>query len=157
MNYEGIEFPVSQKQYNKVEKQNSIRINVFGYEDGQPFNINISKETFEDQMNILLITKDEKKHYVLIKDFNAFMYNQSKHEERKHFCMYCLQCFSSERILANHVNNCLTINGAQAINMPKQGENILKFNNFHKTASSSFCNICRFRGYHKKGTRLRTK
>ena len=134
MNYKGIEFPVSQKHYNKVEKQNSIRINVFGYEDGQPFPINISKETFEDQMNLLLITKYEKKHYVLIKDFNAFMYNQSKHKERKRFCMYCLQCicFSSERILANHVNNCLTINGAQAVNMPKHGENILKFNNFHK-------------------------
>ena len=106
MNYEGIEFPVSQKHYNKVKKQNSIRINVFGYENGQPFPIHISKETFEDQMNLLLITKDEKKHYVLIKDFNAFMYNQSKHKERKHFCMYCLQCFSSERILANRVNNC---------------------------------------------------
>ena len=77
-------------------------------------------------MNLLLITKDEKKHYVLIKDFNTFMYNQSKHKERKHFCMYCLQCFSSETILANHVNNCLTINGAQAINMPKQGENNTK-------------------------------
>ena len=75
LNYEGIEFPVSQKHYNKVEKQNSIRINVFGYENGQPFPIHISKETFEDQMNLLLITKDEKKHYVLIKDFNAFMYN----------------------------------------------------------------------------------
>ena len=87
MNYEGIEFPISQKHHNKVEKQNSIRINVFGYEDGQPFPINISKETFEDQMNLLLITKDEKKQYVLIKDFNAFMYNQSKHKERKHFCM----------------------------------------------------------------------
>ena len=81
MHYEGIEFPVSHKHYNKVEKQNSIRINVFGYEDGQPFPIHISKETFEDQMNLLLITKDEKKHYVLIKDFNAFMYNQSKHKE----------------------------------------------------------------------------
>ena len=132
LNYDGIEFPVSQKHYNKVEKQNNIRINVFGYEKGQPFPIHISKETFEDQMNILLITEDEKKHYVLIKDFNAFMYNQSKHKERKHFCMFCLPCFSSERILANHVNNCLTINGAQAINMAKQGENILKFNNFHK-------------------------
>ena len=131
LNYDGIDFPLSQKHYNKVEKQNSIRINVFGYENGQPFPIHISKETFEDQMNLLLITKDEKKHYVLIKDFNAFMYNQSKHKERKNFCMYCLQCFSSEKILANHVNNCLTINGAQAINMPKQGENI-KFNNFHK-------------------------
>ena len=131
LNYDGIDFPLSRKHYNKVEKRKSIRINVFGYEDGQPFPIHISKETFEDQMNLLLITKDEKKHYVLIKDFNAFMYNQSKHKERKHFCMYCLQWFSSERILANHVNNCLTINGAQAINMPKQGENILKFNNFH--------------------------
>ena len=47
-------------------------------------------------MNLLLITKDEKRHYVLVKDFNTFMYNQSKHKERKHFCMYSLQCFSSE-------------------------------------------------------------
>ena len=132
LNYERIEFPVSQKHYNKIERQNDIRISVFGYEKGQPFPIHISKEIFEDQMNLLLITEDEKKHYVLIKDFNAFMYNQAKHKERKHFCMYCLQCFSSEGILANHVNNCLTVNGVQAINMPKQGENILKFNNFHK-------------------------
>ena len=132
LNYDGIAFPVSPKHYNKVEKQNDIRINVFGYKKGQPFPIHISKEKFEDQMNLLLITEDEKKHYVLIKDFNAFMYNQTKHKNKKHFCMYCLQCFSSERILANHVDNCLTINGNQAINMPKQGENILRFNNFHK-------------------------
>ena len=132
LNSGGIDFPLSQKHYNKVKKQNSIRINAFGYEDLQPFPVHIFKETFEHQMNLLLITKDEKTHYVFIKDFNAFMYNQSKHKERKHFCMYCLQCFSSERILANHVNNCLTISGAQAINMPKQSENILKFNNFHK-------------------------
>ena len=150
MNYEGIEFLVSQKHYNKVEKQNSIRINVFGYENGQPFPIHISKETFEDQMNLLLITKEEKKHYVLIKDFNAFMYNQSKHKERKHFCMYCLQSFSSERILANHVNNCLTINGAQAINMPKQGENKLKFNNFHKQLPVPFVIYADFEAITKK-------
>ena len=150
LNYDGINFPLSPKHYNKVEKQNSIRINVFGYEDGQPFRINISKETFEDQMNLLLITKDEKKHYVLIKEFNAFMYNQSKHKERKHFCMYCLQCFSSERILATHVNNCLTINGAQAINMPKQGENILKFNNFHKQLPVPFVIYADFEAITKK-------
>ena len=129
---------------------NSIRINVFGYEDGQLFPIHISKETFKDQMNLLLITKDEKKHYVLIKDFNAVMYNQSKHKERKHFCMYCLQCFSSERILANHVNNCLTINGAQAINMPKQGENIIKFNNFHKQLPVPFVIYADFEAITKK-------
>ena len=123
---------------------------MFGYEDGQPFPINISKETFEDQMNLLLITKDQKKHYVLIKDFNAFMYNQSKHKERKYFCMYCLQCFSSERVLANHVNNCLTINGEQAINMPKQGENILKFNNFNKQLPVPFVIYADFEAITKK-------
>ena len=112
LNYDGIDFPLSPKHYNKVEKQNSIRINVFGYEHGQPFPIHISKETFKDQMNLLLITK--------------------------HFCMYCLQCFLSERVLVKHANNCLTINGAQAINMPKQGENILKFNNFHKQLAVPF-------------------
>ena len=111
LSFEGIKFPVSQKQYNKIEKQNSIRINVFGYEKEQSFPIHISKEKFEDQMNLLLIIKDEKRHYVLIKDFNTFMYNQSKHKERKHFCMYCLQCFSSDSILVKHTNNCLTING----------------------------------------------
>ena len=150
LNYEGIEFPVSQKHYNKVEKQNSIRINVFGYEKGQPFPIHISKEKFEDQMNLLLITKGEKKHYVLIKDFNTFMYNQTKHKNKKHFCMYCLQCFSSERILANHVINCLTINGNQAINMPKQGENILRFNNFHKQLPVPFVIYADFEAITKK-------
>ena len=32
-------------------------------------------------MNLLLITKDENKHYVLIKDFNKFMYQQTKHKK----------------------------------------------------------------------------
>ena len=150
LNYEGIEFPVSQKHYNKVEKQNSIRINVFGYENGQPFPIHISKETFEDQMNLLLIVKDEKKHYVLIKDFNTFMHNQSEHKDEKHFCMFCLQCFSSESILVKHTNNCLIINGAKAINMPKQGDNILKFNNFHKQLPVPFVIYADFEAITKK-------
>ena len=150
MNYKGIEFPVSQKQHNKIKKQNSIRINVFGYEKGQPFPIHISKERFEDQMNLLLITKDEKRHFVLFKDFNRFMYNKSKDKERKHFCMYCLQSFSSESILVKHINNCLTINGKQAINMPKKGENILKFDNFHKQLPVPFVIYANFEAITKK-------
>ena len=34
LNYSGIEFPVTIKQYNKIEKQNNININVFAYEKG---------------------------------------------------------------------------------------------------------------------------
>ena len=132
LDYSEIEFPVTTKKYNKIEKQNEININVFGYENKQPYPIYISKEKYEKHIELLLITEDENKHYVLIKDFNRFMYNQTKHEHKKHFCMHCLQCFSSEEVLNNHKNNCIQVNGEQAIKMPDKNNNTLKFNNFHK-------------------------
>ena len=132
LDYSGIEFPVTTKQYNKIEKQNEININVFGYENKQPYPIYMSKEKYEDCINLLLITEEENKHYVLIEDFKRFMYNQTKHKESKHFCMHCLQCFSSERVLNDHKDNCITINGTQAVKMPDKNNNTLKYNNFHK-------------------------
>ena len=138
LDYSGVEFPVGVKHYNKIEKHNSININVFGYENKQPYPIYVSKEKYEDHMELLLVTEKENKHYVLIKDFNRFMYNQTKHEHRKHFCMHCLQCFSSDRVLSNHKENCIQVNGTQAIKMPNKDNNILKFNNFHKQQPVSF-------------------
>ena len=132
LDYSGIEFPVTVKQYNKIEKQNEININVFGYENKQPYPIHVSKEKYEKHMELLLITEDKNKHYVLIENFNRFMFNQTKHEHKKHFCMHCLQCFSSEEVLNNHKNNCIQINGTQAVKMPDKNNNILKFNNFNK-------------------------
>ena len=139
LNYNNIEFPVTNKHYNKIEKQNEININVFGYEKKkQAYPIYISKEKYNNCMNLLLITKDKNKHYVLIKDFNKFMYNQTKHKERKHFCMYCLQCFSSEIILNDHKGTCLQVNGEQAIKMPTKENNILKFENYYKQQQVPF-------------------
>ena len=138
LDYSGIDFPVTTKQYNKIEKQNEININVFGYENKQPYPIYVSKEKYEDHMELLLITENENKHYVLIKDFNRFMFNKTKHEHRKHFCMFCLQCFSSERVLTDHKDNCIALNGTQAVKMPEKGNNILKYNNFHKQQQVPF-------------------
>ena len=107
LNYNGIDFPVNINQYNKIEKQNNININVFAYENKKPYPIYISNEKNENHIEMLLLTKNDKKQYVLIKDFNKFMFNQTKNRQRKHFCMSCLQCFSSERVLINHKNICL--------------------------------------------------
>ena len=82
LNYEGIEFPVTIKQINKIEKQNKINISISGYELKQPYPLYVSKEQYEDHMELLLITKDENKHYVLIKDFNKFMFNQTKQKQK---------------------------------------------------------------------------
>ena len=137
LDYSSIEFPVTIKQMNKIEKQNNICINLFGYEEKQKFPIFISKEKFTDHMELLLITEGENNHYVLIKDFNKFMFNQTKHEHRKHFCMYCLQCFSREDVLTEHKNNCIVINGEQAIKMPEKGDKVC-FQNHHKQLSVPF-------------------
>ena len=130
LDYSGIEFPVTVTQINKIEKQNNICINLFGYEEKQKFPIFISKEKFIDHMELLLITEGENKHYVLIKDFNKFMFNQTKHEHRKHFCMHCI-------VLTEHKNNCISINGEQAIKMPEKGDKVY-FKNHHKQLSVPF-------------------
>ena len=132
LDYSVIEFPVSKKDHNKIERKIGIRVNVFGYQNKQPFPIHISKEDFEMELNLLLSESDGNKHYVLIKDFNAFMCNQSKHKERKHFCMYCLQCFSSKEVLDAHRKDCIVINGKQAIKMPNKDENEVEFVNHRK-------------------------
>ena len=137
LDYSNIEFPVTVKQINKIEKQNNIRINLFGYEEKQKFPIYISQEKFQDHMELLLINKDKKNHYVLVKNFNKFMFDQTKHNCKKHFCMYCLQCFSREDVLAEHVKNCLSINGKQAIKMPKKGQHV-NFRNYHKQIPAPF-------------------
>ena len=124
LDYTNVTFPVTQKDYRKIEILNNININVFGYEKQEPYPIYISKEKFNDMLNLLLITKGKEQHYVLIKDFNKFMYNQTKHKERKHFCMHCLKCFSYEKALINHKENCITINGAQAIKMPEADDKV---------------------------------
>ena len=137
-NYQGVDFPVSMKDYNKIDVQNNRNINVFGYENKQFYPIYVSKQKNKDILNFLLITKDENKHCVLINNFNRMMYNKTKHKEEKHFCMYCLQNFTTDQILLKHKDNCMVVNGKQAIRMPKKGENILQFKNHQKQMPAPF-------------------
>ena len=42
------------------------------------------------------------RNYVLIKDFNTFMYDHTLHQGRKHLCQYCLQALSSQQIIKSY-------------------------------------------------------
>ena len=59
LNYDRIEFPLSRKEYCKIEKQNNICINVFCDENGLTYPFYVSSEKFSDCMDLLLIF-DEK-------------------------------------------------------------------------------------------------
>ena len=43
--------------------------------------------------------EERKKHYVVIKGFNTFMYDHTLHHIRKRFCRYYLQGISLEDLL----------------------------------------------------------
>ena len=87
--------PVRKKDYAKIEKQNHIFINVFGYEDETPHHIYTSKQTFGKQVDLLPFLNSNNSHYFLIKDFNKFMTDKTKYHGKKHFYRYCLQYFFS--------------------------------------------------------------
>ena len=64
LDYDGIEFPVQEKDFSKIGKKNKICINVFGYENGMTFPIYVSDQKFEDSIDLLLLIDDDKSHYV---------------------------------------------------------------------------------------------
>ena len=105
-----------------MKKKNSFGISVFGYENKEKHPIYVSKKCCKEKhVDLLLIAEEGKRHYVLIKDFNTFMYNHTLHRGRKHFCRYCLQAFSTEEILKCHIKDCFKINGKQRIIIRKKG------------------------------------
>ena len=69
LNYDGIEFPVRQKDFSKIETKNNTCINVFCYENKLTFPIYISDQKFENSMDLLHIINGDKLHYVYIRDF----------------------------------------------------------------------------------------
>ena len=138
LNYERIEFPVATKHYGKIEEQNSININVFGCENKQFYPIYVSKECNEDVLNQLLITKDEKKHHVLIKDFNSFMYNKTKHEHRKFFACIAYNVLVVKRYLPNKRPTAWLLTASRLLGCHKKSNNILQFQNFHKQMPEPF-------------------
>ena len=82
LDYDGIEFPVQEKDFNKIEVKNNICI-VFGYENGLVFPIYVSDQKFEDSIDLLFIINDDESHYVCIKDFDRFMLHKTKNKNQK--------------------------------------------------------------------------
>ena len=62
--YDEIEFLVRENDFAKIGKGNNICINVFCYEDGLVFPKYISDQKFENSMDLLFVTDDDKSHYV---------------------------------------------------------------------------------------------
>ena len=125
------------RNYEIIEERFNINVNVFGYRN-RVFPLYISKKSNEQVSNVLLISnEDYDYHNVFVKDFNRSMYStvKTKNAHKKHFCMPCLQNFTTKEILNYHRKTCLLINETQAV---KYETATIKFKNFNNQKPSPF-------------------
>ena len=147
LDYEGINFPVSKKDYCRIEMQNKNCINVFCYDNKLTYPVYLSDQKFNDNMDLLLISHEFKSHFVYIKDFDRFIFNKTKNRN-KHFYKCCLQCFSSKELLIEHKKDCLVINGKQSVKLKSSS---IRFKNYSKQIPVPFKMYADFECILKKG------
>ena len=99
-------------------KWKKISISVFCYEKNKlTYPIYVSDQTFENSMDLLLISNENESHYLYIKDFDRLIFSKTKSKNKKYFCKSCLQCFSNKNVLTEHKKIFLKINGEQAVKL----------------------------------------
>ena len=133
LNMDRIEYPVSLKDIDKFENQNStISITVFGYKEKRVYPLRNSDNIYrEHKIRLMLVEKNGVQHYCLVKNVSRLLSSQvSKHNGKKYFCDRCLNPFWCEQSLNKHIEYCSN-HEAVKIEMPKKGD-ILKFENYYK-------------------------
>ena len=58
---------------------------MFCYVNGLTYPVYVSSQKFRDCMDLLLISDENKSHYVYIKDFDRFMCNKTKNKNKFFF------------------------------------------------------------------------
>ena len=104
LNFENITFPMKVKDIHSFEIQNKISVNVLGFEKGNLYPVPVTKERFDQHVNLILLSDGQKSHYRWIKSMSRLLGHQNSDGHRYHYCIYCLQGFTSHRVLEKPPN-----------------------------------------------------
>ena len=91
--WSGIGFPVSVKDIKKFESRNQISINLLAIEGTQIY-VRRKGGNHERIINLMIITENNRKHYVAIKSLSRLLSSKNtNHKGKEYFCVNCLQGF----------------------------------------------------------------
>ena len=115
--WSGVGLLVSFRDIKGFEFINQISINILAIEDRQIY-ICRKGGNYEHLITLMLITENNRKHYVAIKSLSRLLSSQSnKHKGKEYFCTNCLQGFIEESSRNEHVGYC-KYNESVRIEMP---------------------------------------
>ena len=136
LNTKGITFPIKENDINKFENLNPDLpgINVFYLDDKNdiyPMR-EIKGKDCQNTIDLLLIEKDGKSHYTLIKNFHRLIRSQKtgSNNGKLFICKRCFQHFSKQELLDKHIEYCSN-NKTAVVEMPKPNT-FLHFKNYYK-------------------------
>ena len=117
--WDGMKFPASLRDIRRFESRNEITINTLAFERKQIYICRKGKE-YDRIANLMLITDNNNKHYVVIKSLKRLLSMQnSKHKESQHFCINCLKGFAERKSKDAHLVYCQS-NEAVRTEMPNR-------------------------------------
>jgi len=170
-----ISFPISVegiKKFLKKNKELDLKINILyraGKSDGShsiyPYEYGLG--TGKKIVSLLMLQRNIDKiatnHFVLIADVNKYLRDVYRNEngstsyQKAFFCLHCLNSFSSQRTLDDHLKICM-INKPKIEIVPDETDNIIKFKNYERQhpleytgyldfesvlpKKENFCDIC---------------
>ena len=107
LNFKDVKFPI--KKPTKFKRRISSALVFVVLKIEKIPSLCVKKCCEDKHFDLLLIGEGEKRYYVLIKDFNKFMYAYTLHRGRKDFCRYCLQTFKAADVLKCQIKDCFKI------------------------------------------------
>ncbi len=156
--WSGITFPTKVEDIPIWENKNNINIHVFGYDedsvkvyttklcDGYTSIVLDEDETQDDKFINLFLHDDN--HFCVVKNLSRLVSSQlSKNNHKKHFCLSCMNGFTTSEILKNHQKVCLSQKNQTCV-YPKPGETT-KFKNYERLHEVPFTVYADFESFIK--------
>jgi len=143
---EKIDFPISIqgiKKFLKINTHLNIKLNIlFRDKQGMIYPYVYGLGDGKQIVNLLMVCRESEdkgiNHFLVIKDINKYLRSVYRGQENKksyrhkHFCLHCLNSFSTDKILQDHQKLC-SLNKPRLELAPEEGKNLIRFKNYEKT------------------------
>ena len=102
LNWKNINFPPQEQDYNTLEINKSIALNILQHNE-QKISHRYKSDFIrkrENKLILLILNDNTKQHYVAVKNLNSFL--KDKNKCTKHFCINCFKKFRTKPRLEKH-------------------------------------------------------
>ena len=141
-NWNDIDFPSTSKDWKKFELNNeSIALNIL-YVPYKTKKINLAYKskhnlTREKQVILLMITNDEKWHYIAVKRLSRLLRGVTGNKNGDFYCLNCFHAYTTKNKLETHKKICENHDYCH-VEMPNEDNKIIKYNQGEKSIKSPF-------------------